>query len=107
MLVRVAGSIERFPCHTVPILTTAVVECALAGAGRDGVRLRCVAHAPGAPGADQPHVPAEGGGHRAASRVVRRSLLCGSDAPPQGLKSSLHDPKKPRAPGSATPQVLC
>jgi WD repeat-containing protein 19 len=31
MLVRVAGSIERFPCHMVPILTTAVVECSLAG----------------------------------------------------------------------------
>ena len=31
MLVRVASSIERFPCHTVPILTTAVVECSLAG----------------------------------------------------------------------------
>ena len=31
MLVRVAGSIGRFPCHTVPILTTAVLECSLAG----------------------------------------------------------------------------
>ncbi|BDA43684.1 probable WD repeat-containing protein 19 [Coccomyxa sp. Obi] len=31
MLLRVCASLEAFPCHVVPILTTAVVECSRAG----------------------------------------------------------------------------
>ncbi len=31
MLIRVAASIDRFPAHVVPILTTAVVKCGRAG----------------------------------------------------------------------------
>ena len=31
MLLRVCASLEAFPCHAAPILTTAVVECSRAG----------------------------------------------------------------------------
>ena len=76
----VAGSIERFPCHTVPILTTAVVECALAGLGATAYDCAASLMRPEHREQINPTYRRKVEGIVRRREWWRRSLLCGSDA---------------------------